>query len=72
MTELLLLGGPAHGATVELADSRSGVLVEGHGVPEGCAGRYRPEDARRRENGTYRFDGLTQIVGRLPLPREAA
>ncbi len=69
---VLLQGGPAHGATVEVADSRTPLLVEGHGVPDGYAARYRPRDARRRENTAFRFDGLTEIVLRIPSPGGAA
>lgn len=62
---VLLQGGPAHGATVEVSDSRIPLLVEGHGVPDGYVARYRPRDARRRVNEAFRFDGLTEIVACL-------
>lgn len=71
MTDVRLIGGFAHGLTVEVKDSRSPILLEGDGVPEGCAARYRPADARRRENHTYRFDGLTEILARIPAPGKA-
>lgn len=72
MTDVRLLGGPAHGLTVEIRDSRSPVVIEGHGVPAGCVARYRPADARRRENHAFRFDGMDAVVARLPMPRSAA
>lgn len=68
LTDVRLLGGPAHGLTVEIKDSRVPIVIEGHGVPEGCAARYRPADARRRVNHAYRFDGFTTVVARLPVP----
>lgn len=45
-------------------ESGTGLIVEGLGVPEGEAARYRPT----RERGVYRFKGLTKIVARLPMP----
>ena len=63
-----LLGGPAHGLTVEVTDSRTPLSIEGHGVPEGCVARYRPADGRRRTNHAYRFESLGKIEARLPLP----
>lgn len=61
--KVLLRGGPANGARVEV-ESGTGLIIEGLGVPEGEAARYRPT----RERGVYRFKGLTKIVARLPLP----
>jgi hypothetical protein len=72
MIDVRLIGGPAHGVTIEVADSRTPILLEGHGVPEGCAARYRPADARRRVNHAYRFESLEAIAARIPAPGTAA
>lgn len=66
-----LLGGPAHLATLEVKDSRTPLLVQGHGVPEGCVARYRPEDARK-QNETYRFVSFDKVVASVPAPGPAA
>jgi hypothetical protein len=63
---VLLQGGPAHGATVEV-DGDNALALTGHGVPDGCIARYRPADGRKRDNAVFRFDGLDEIVCKLEL-----
>jgi hypothetical protein len=72
MTDVRLLGGPAHSLTVEVEDSRTPLSLEGPMVPDGCVARYRPADGRRKTNHAYRFEGLSKIEARLPLPGAAA
>lgn len=66
MTQVTLVGGPFDGAKVA-SESRS-LVCEGTGVPDGYAANYR----RTQDRSVYRFDGLTKIVARLPLPGAAA
>jgi hypothetical protein len=67
MTLVMLKGGPAHGATVEL-HSEGSLQVSGHGVPDGYVARYRPLDGRKRDNTVYRFDSLSKVLARIPIP----
>lgn len=71
MTAILLQGGPAHGATVEVEGNCS-LNVTGHGVPDGFVARYQPRDGRKRDNTVFRYTGMSQVLARLPCPRSEA
>jgi len=68
MTAIVLRGGPADGATVDVRDRNTALNVEGHGVPTGYVARYRPLDGRKRDNTVFRFVGMSKVLVRIPQP----
>ena len=61
-----LRGGPFDGTKV--VDRGSTYTISGGVVPVGFVARYKPKDKRKRSNPDYVFDGLSEVVGSLPLP----
>jgi hypothetical protein len=68
MPDTRLIGGPFDGQTVPVSHPRDVLVIEGDPVPEGMVARYRPT----RGLSAHRFREYDRIVGRLPLPGDAA